>query len=51
MSHYTHQNMKVETLGFARDERAHDPDPDDKAAELIASLTPEDADRLWSVII
>jgi hypothetical protein len=43
--------MIVEALRDARDERLHDPDPDDKYAELIASLTPEDAERLWSVII
>ena len=43
--------MTVEALRFVQDERGHDPDPDDKAAELIASLTPQDADRLWSVII
>jgi hypothetical protein len=43
--------MAVEPSHCARDERLHDSDPEDKAAELIASLTAEDADRLWSVII
>ena len=43
--------MIAEELRFVHDERAQGSDPDDKSAELIASLTPEDADRLWSVII
>ena len=44
--------MTVEALRSAQNARVQDPDPsDDKCAELIASLTAEDADRLWSVII
>lgn len=43
--------MTIDAIRFVQDERLYDRDPDDKAAELIASLTADDVDRLWSVII
>jgi hypothetical protein len=41
--------MPTETLQGERSASVHD--PEDEQAELIASLTEQDAERLWSVMI